>query len=141
MPSNIPILPQYQYIVQNTSCALLYPCQPSSTLSPHPILNLPTRLLNLPHQPPSFHQLRAHVIHRLLQHYALTPALPLQSRYQFRQSIEAFADCLSAFLFCQCNVSLWRGDPISSSRRGKGEQTRSNMISLLLMLRQSRLFI
>jgi len=76
------------------------------SLSPHPRLNRTPQRLNRLHQLSPLLQLHPHMINRLLQHNALTPALALETRDELGQAVEAVADGLPAFLLCGGGAGL-----------------------------------
>jgi hypothetical protein len=74
--------------------------------APHPVLNLTAQLIDSANQSPPLRQLRSHVVNGLLQDNAFASSLAFQAGYQLGQSVEAFADCLSALLLCIAQLAI-----------------------------------
>jgi len=132
------------------------------------VVHVPSSFLNRLHQPAPLLQLIAHKVHSPLQDDAFGAALSLESRDEFRQAVEAFADGLTALLFCMCRFwhmswvsthriamagrrerrhtagktkeeSAWRSK--CKEEAGREGRTGSDVVLLLLLLRQARLLV
>lgn len=102
--------------------------------SPQFTLYTPTHTLYLTNKFPPLLKLCPHVIHCLLQYYTLTSSLSFKSRHKFRESIESFANRLSALLFCLGKYALVLRSSNLKLMQEKDCYTRCDVICFLFVL-------